>query len=68
MSGNVCPLCRDGKHMHKAKRLYSVPVCKKCYYKFANRRQLAYVIDWVAFYFISIYLGMVSPPCCLRCR
>jgi uncharacterized RDD family membrane protein YckC len=31
--------------MPKAKPLYGKMVCKKCYYKFTNRRQFAYIID-----------------------
>ena len=31
--------------MKKSKPLYGHQVCKKCYYAFANRRQIAFVID-----------------------
>lgn len=41
-----CPLCkRIIKKPRKAKKLYDVPVCKRCRNKFANRRQAAYIID-----------------------
>jgi uncharacterized RDD family membrane protein YckC len=40
-----CPLCVQTTHMHKAKPLYGHSVCKKCYYGFANRRQLAFFVD-----------------------
>lgn len=40
-----CPLCGKSKHMPKEKSLYGHLVCKKCYYSFANRRQLAFAID-----------------------
>jgi uncharacterized RDD family membrane protein YckC len=33
---------------NNAKKLYGHWICKKCYYAFANRRQLAFVIDRVA--------------------
>jgi len=39
----TCPLC-DTRPLGKYK-IYGTPVCKKCYYAFANRRQLAYLID-----------------------
>src|SRR5439155_5644576 len=39
----VCQLCHQRPAWRKL--LYGHPVCKKCYYKFANRRQLAYVVD-----------------------
>jgi len=44
-----CPLCGLDRHMKKAKPLYDTLVCKKCLYKFANRRQIAYIIDNVVF-------------------
>lgn len=47
-AGRACPLCgRADKQMRKEKKLYGEFVCKKCYYAFANRRQLAFVVDWV---------------------
>lgn len=52
---NNCPLCGKSKHMPKAKSLYGHLVCKKCYYSFANRRQLAFAIDvilWNIFFVI----------------
>jgi len=45
MSGEQCPLCGKSDHMNKAKPLYGRMVCRKCYYGFANRRQLAFFID-----------------------
>jgi len=44
-TGKCCPLCGLEKHMNKSKLLYETPVCKTCYYKFANRRQMAFIID-----------------------
>lgn len=43
----VCPLCSDRPVGRKA--LYGWPVCKKCLYKFANRRQVAYLVDALLF-------------------
>lgn len=44
--------------MHKAKLLYGTPVCRKCLYKFANRRQIGYVLDWLIWLGISFGLGI----------
>jgi hypothetical protein len=57
MPEHACPLCGDPKRMRSAKPLYGVPVCKKCYYRVANRRQLAYVIDWIIFQIIAFFMG-----------
>ncbi|MCR9296053.1 MAG: RDD family protein [bacterium] len=40
-----CPLCQRERKATTFKPLYGQDVCKKCYYAFANRRQLAFVID-----------------------
>jgi uncharacterized RDD family membrane protein YckC len=60
----ACPLCGRTKKMHKAKLLYGVKVCKKCYYAFANRRQLAYIIDSLISvplgFFVGMMLGVVT--------
>jgi uncharacterized RDD family membrane protein YckC len=45
MADELCPLCGKSEHMAKAKPLYNHMVCKKCYYGFANRRQLAFFLD-----------------------
>jgi uncharacterized RDD family membrane protein YckC len=59
MQDAVCPLCRDAKRMaKKPMRLYGTLVCRKCYYRFANRRQLAYVIDAVLFQVFAFFVGM----------
>jgi len=62
-----CPLCGDEKRFaRKRMPLYGHPVCKKCYYAFANRRQVAFLIDlfaYRAFVFASAFLlgwGMVQ--------
>lgn len=43
----MCPLCGERPVWKKA--LYGRPVCKKCLYKFANRRQVAYLVDSLLF-------------------
>jgi uncharacterized RDD family membrane protein YckC len=47
------PLCGQAKHMHKAKPLYGHMVCKKCYYGFANWRQMAFFLDIVGWRLIT---------------
>ena len=42
----LCPLCTQRPPL---KSLYGRQVCKKCYYRFANRRQFAYLIDALLF-------------------
>jgi uncharacterized RDD family membrane protein YckC len=54
-----CPLCASAKHTKKAKALYGNLVCKKCYYGFANRRQLAFFIDLVAWRVVMLPVGFV---------
>lgn len=51
----VCQLCHQRPAWKKP--LYGHPVCKKCYYKFANRRQLAYLVDSLLFALVSVPLG-----------
>jgi len=54
-----CPLCNKEKDMgKKAKSLYGYPVCRKCYYGFANRRQFAFVID--AFFYNFVVINVIA--------
>jgi uncharacterized RDD family membrane protein YckC len=41
----ACPLCRRDTYMNKPGTLYGYAVCKKCINGFANRRQIAWVVD-----------------------
>ncbi len=43
----VCPLCGKSEKLNDPRLLYDHFVCKKCYYAFTNRRQLAYFVDWL---------------------
>lgn len=55
----VCPLCGKSKHMHKPKVLYNHVVCKKCHHGFAERRRLAFLLDYMClnlFAFVAVYL------------
>ena len=49
----LCPICNE--RPVSAKTLYGHAVCKKCLYRFANRRQLAYVVDSLIFT-LPVYL------------
>ena len=54
-----CPLCGKSSPIAKAGLLYGHLVCTKCYNSFANRRQLAFVIDktiWIVVLFAVIVL------------
>lgn len=53
---SACPICNLDRHMAKAKPLYGTPVCSKCYYGFANRRQGAFAIDILLFR-MAIFAG-----------
>lgn len=57
MDQPTCPLCGGSKRMKRPKLLYHVPVCRKCYYGFANWRQLAYVLDWILFQIVALIVG-----------
>lgn len=52
----TCPLCR--RRPLSKKKIYGHPVCKKCFYAFANRRQLAYVADAVALVVVNVMCSM----------
>lgn len=41
--GQVCPVCNE--RPISSKTLYGYAVCKKCVNRFANRRQIAYIVD-----------------------
>ena len=48
-----CPICGRTLIDKKQKLLYGVPVCKKCLHSFANRRQFAWIIDYVLYYLLA---------------
>ncbi len=60
MSDTNCPLCRKDRPARTFKTLYGSSVCSKCYYGFGNRRQLAFVLDWFLWYFVSYALGVTG--------
>ena len=45
--------------MGKSKPLYGTDVCRRCYYRLVNRRQGAYVIDSLCWWFITFFIGLV---------
>lgn len=59
-----CPLCGKKKNMgKKAKLIYGRLICRKCYYSFINRRQIAFVADIVLWNILSlIILGLMKQP------
>lgn len=60
MPEDPCPIC-NSRPIHRKRVLYGVPVCKKCFYGFANRRQIAYLIDAVAWQIAIIFpIGFIA--------
>ena len=53
-----CPLCNQRKVAKKS--IYGHPVCKKCFYRFANRRQLGYLVDAIIITVIASLLNIVA--------
>jgi uncharacterized RDD family membrane protein YckC len=53
-----CPLCGDSRRMARPKKLYGHPVCRRCWTGFANRRQLAWIIDVFLARTLAIFLGV----------
>ena len=60
MSHARCPLCRNDRKARAFKTLYATSVCGTCYHDFANRRQLAFVLDWFLWYSVSYGLGVAG--------
>lgn len=54
----VCPICGTAKKIKRFKTLFNVKVCVRCRNKFANRRQLAYIIDSVLLQVLSFFVGL----------
>lgn len=52
----ICPLCRTRDA--QAKTIYGYPVCKKCLNAFANRRQLAYLLDSIIIFVPALAVGL----------
>jgi uncharacterized RDD family membrane protein YckC len=57
-AGAACACCGVSP-LPQPKLLYGMPVCKRCLYKFANRRQGAFVIDMMLIWILSFLLGLV---------
>jgi len=52
-----CPICDRQVRAKAMRKLYEVPVCKKCRNAFANRRQGAYLLDVLLLYVLSMLFG-----------
>ena len=59
-----CPLCGGAITQRKVLTLYGQEVCKKCYYGFANRRQLAFLVDSVAWDILVRIGAWAITECC----
>ena len=55
---DACPFCRNNFD-NKTKTLYGHRVCSKCYYAFANRRQMAFFIDRVLWIIPNLAIGFM---------
>lgn len=64
-AATVCPLCQVSRKPKAFKKLFGIPVCSKCFYKLANRRQFAYIIDsivlYLASYVFAFAIGLMFP-------
>lgn len=52
----VCPICGRDKHMKRTKMVYGHEVCRKCWSGFANRRQAAFVVDYLTIMVVDTVL------------
>ena len=48
--------------MHKAKKVFNYMICRKCYNAFTNKRALAYIIDMLAIYLVTMILAILILP------
>jgi uncharacterized RDD family membrane protein YckC len=53
----TCPICSQTKTMRRTKSLYGYTVCAKCSSRFANRRQIGFVLDSFLLYFLYPLAG-----------
>ncbi len=58
MSEN-CPICGRGITA-KPKSLYGYPVCSKCFYGFAARRQFAFILDFLFMRILAFAAGFAA--------
>ncbi|HEB60912.1 MAG TPA: RDD family protein [Phycisphaeraceae bacterium] len=56
----ICPLCTK-RIAEKKRLLYGVPVCKKCYYRFVNKRQVAWILDVIAWRIVLLSFVIFFP-------
>lgn len=55
----ICPICDRAVRAKRMRKLYNVPVCYKCSNAFANWRQLAWIIDYLALMIVSVLVGVL---------
>lgn len=53
----VCPICERTCKPKKTRKLFDVRVCRKCSNAFVNRRQGAYILDWLLLYLLAFVEG-----------
>jgi len=58
VSKAVCPLCYRSDPIHAFGLLYDAPVCRRCRWGFAGRRQLAFVIDLTVWYLAMVLVAV----------
>lgn len=56
MGNLMCPICLKSRGAGKERRLYDMTVCQKCWRRFTNRRQMAFVFDFLILCFALNYL------------
>ena len=60
MTSTVCPLCRRLGKPRAFKPLYGAMVCRRCRNGFANRRQIAFILDWAVWYLVSSVVAFAA--------
>ncbi len=55
----TCPLCYRSGPLDAFGPLYNAPVCRRCRWGFAGRRQLAFVIDWIIWQLAVVVVAVV---------
>lgn len=62
MEAAACPICRDSARMKRPKTLYGHQVCRRCWARFMNRRQIAWIVDTIGIGFVvGLFLGLLFP-------
>ena len=59
---STCPICERSDGTRRMKRLYGMLVCRRCWGWFANRREIAYVIDYACYLILFLLLPLLLLP------